>query len=291
MAIVGTKSFLGDIAVDIGNLFLGTESALINPYSYYDEDAQAFINATGITGSAADAVTTLVTSLKAEGLWTVFDAIYPMVGANATAHKYNLKNPQDTDAAYRLNFSGSWTHNSDGAKPDGGAGTYANTYFNPSLNLTTANGSFSYFSFTNSSADADVEIGAQDTGGPGGTTTDTLIATWFTGNRTYFSWGGEVSTGLTTNSIGFYITNAQTSTTVDLWKNGTEIVNNATSPNRGMPNLNVYIGAGNYYGNPLYNSTRGCSFATIGDTIPSGKEATFSTIVNTFQSNLGRYTY
>jgi hypothetical protein len=260
----------------------------------FDNDVAAFIAATGITGSAAIAVNTLVQSLKAEDLWNTFDCIYPMVGANANAHKYNLKNPQDTDAAYRLNFVGTWTHNSDGAKPNGVSGTYADTYYNLLTNLTTANGSLSYYSFTNNAAAFMAEIGAYDTGGPGGAQQDSFIRVFYvTGGsgRAYYSWGGGDPNVIISDSIGYYILNAQTSTTVDGWKDGIEIRNNGTTQNNGLPNRTAYLGAYNGIIADESNSDRGCSFATIGDTIASGKELTLSTIVNTFQSNLGRYAY
>jgi hypothetical protein len=259
------------------------QQTLLNPATV------AFVAATGITGSAVIAVNTLVDSLQNENLWNGLDAIYPMVGGNETSHKYNLKNPQDTDAAFRLLFSGSWIHNSDGAKPDG-TNAYADTYYNLSSNLTTSNGSLSYYSFTNNAAADDAEIGALDNSGPGGTSTDSLIRV-FTTSRFYASWGGGDPNVIISDSRGFYLLNAQTSTTVDGWKNGSEVLNNGATLNRGLPNLNAYIGAYNGFGTPLSHSTRGCSFATIGDTVASGKEATFSTIVNNFQIALGRYSY
>lgn len=50
-------------------------------------------SACGIKQSTVDAVTALVTALKAAGLWTLMDVIYPFVGGNASACSLNLKNP------------------------------------------------------------------------------------------------------------------------------------------------------------------------------------------------------
>lgn len=47
----------------------------------------------GIKQSTVDAVTALVTALKAAGLWTLMDVIYPFVGGNASSCSLNLKNP------------------------------------------------------------------------------------------------------------------------------------------------------------------------------------------------------
>lgn len=93
-----------------------------------DPDAQAFITAAGITDATQkSAINQLVLNLKSYSLWTKMKAIYPFVGGTATTHKYNLKNPADTNAAYRLTFIGSWTHNSSGAKNATGV-DYADTH-------------------------------------------------------------------------------------------------------------------------------------------------------------------
>ena len=90
-----------------------------------DVDAQAFITATGITDATQiTAVNNLVLGLKGNNIWTKMKAIYPMVGGTATTHKFNLKNPLDTDAAFRLVFSGGWTHSANGALPNGTQETF-----------------------------------------------------------------------------------------------------------------------------------------------------------------------
>src|SRR5262245_27713895 len=89
----------------------------------FDSDAQAFITAAGITDDTQEAALhTLVIAAKANGWWTKCFAIYPMVGGSASSHKYNLKDPQDTNGAYRLDFQGGWSHTSSGADPNGTTG-------------------------------------------------------------------------------------------------------------------------------------------------------------------------
>jgi hypothetical protein len=96
--------------------------------------AQAFLDATGITDETiVSAITTLVADLQTYNLWGKMKAVYPFVGGTQETNKFNLINPQDTDEAFRLTFSGNWDYNNSGsgAKPDGFTG-YANTYLNPS---------------------------------------------------------------------------------------------------------------------------------------------------------------
>ena len=264
--------------------FMSEQWIAINPYSSsgFDPDAQAFINVTGISGSNATAINNLVLNLKSGSYWNGLDAIYPMIGGTATTHKYNLKNPQDTDAAFRLNFVGGWTHNSSGAKPDGVSGTYADTFAVPSTVFTTTNGAFSYYSFTNNAASDDVEIGATGAAASG----ETLLALRFSDGNQY-GFFGQVGGGVaSSDSSGYFIVNRTTA--VEGWKNGTRVINTGSTVTVFTTNK-LYLAADNDGSTGYRNSSRGCSFATIGDTISN--PAGFSTIVNNYQTALGRNVY
>jgi hypothetical protein len=85
-----------------------------------DPDAFRFLEIANITDpTQAAAVSNLVVGLKANSLWDKMVAIYPFVGGTAYSHKYNLKNPLDSDTADRLIFTGGWIHSSTGALPNG----------------------------------------------------------------------------------------------------------------------------------------------------------------------------
>lgn len=98
------------------------------PVIIVDANAQAFITAANITDPIQQsAIDNLVIGLKADGLWTSMQALYPFVGGTATTHKWNLKDPRDLDAAFRLVFNGGWNHNSNGITGNG-INTYADTF-------------------------------------------------------------------------------------------------------------------------------------------------------------------
>jgi hypothetical protein len=100
------------------------------PVVITDPDVLAFVAASGVTDNTQkSAVNTLVTSLKGYSIWTKLNAIYPFVGGTASTHKWNLKDPRDLDAAYRLSFSGGWTHNGNGITGNG-TDAYGETYYN-----------------------------------------------------------------------------------------------------------------------------------------------------------------
>ena len=69
----------------------------------YDADAQRFIDSSGISNNTNKlALYNLAKQLKDSSLWAKFIAIYPMIGGTASTTKWNLKDPRDLDAAYRL---------------------------------------------------------------------------------------------------------------------------------------------------------------------------------------------
>lgn len=87
----------------------------------FDPDAQAFFNAVEGTGASLtttekDAVNTLTESLKTNSLYSKMKALWPVVGSVYDSHKFNLIDPRDLDAAYRLTDIGTdpITHTSDG---------------------------------------------------------------------------------------------------------------------------------------------------------------------------------
>lgn len=105
------------------------------PFAYwkqggYDPDAQAFLTATSITDPlTSNAINQLVLDLKSYSLWSAMEAIYPFVGGTATTHKYNLKDPRDLDEAYRIGFTGGWTHSPLKGLIPNGTNTDGNTYY------------------------------------------------------------------------------------------------------------------------------------------------------------------
>lgn len=257
---------------------------IVQPFSFlssqFDSDTIAFLSAAGISDvTISNAVNNLVISLKSNNIWNGLAAIYPMVGGTSTSCKFNLKNPADTDAAFRLAFAGGWIFNSSGAKPDGASGTYAETYATQTAaGMSTTNGHISYYSFTNSAAASEVEIGNGASG------QETNLAANFDGNMYafYASGGGGVAN---TNSSGFYINNRAAVT--EGWRNGTRVINTG---NGALNSPNTFRLAMQNNGTTSFrNSKRGCSFASIGTTLAA--PATFSTIVNTFQTSLGRNQY
>jgi hypothetical protein len=128
-----------------------------------DQDSTNFIIASGLSDSVQiSAIETLVSDLKTYGLWTKMTAIYPFVGGSAASHKFNLKDPRDLNAAYRLVFYGGMSHTSNGIVPNGTT-SYADTNLVPSAAMNNLDQHISFYSRTNSSGGVDIASGESST--------------------------------------------------------------------------------------------------------------------------------
>ncbi len=262
-----------------------------NPYRFVsggvclDADATAFVAAAGITDNTEkEAICTLVTSLKSDSLWARMDAIYPFVGGTASAHKFNLINPLDTDGAYRLTFNGTITHSSTGALPNGANG-YADTHFSPT-SLDKDDNHLSYFSNTASTLAA-VDFGLYDT--DGGNYYD-YISHLFVATRVYMAMTTDAPRFVTsTQTEGFLICSRESSTISKATENGVVILNlNSISSKVYAGSKNLFLFARNSIGTASNFTDRECQFASVGGGMTAAEAVTFNTIVHDFQTNLGR---
>lgn len=107
------------------------------------DPAADFLAAAGITDpTITAAINTLVNDLVGYGIWNKIFAIYPFVGGTATTHKFNLKDPRDLNAAFRLVFSGGITHNASGITGNGVNGSYNTNFSTAPMTLTVGGGAF-----------------------------------------------------------------------------------------------------------------------------------------------------
>ena len=258
---------------------------IINPYVFgFDPDAQAFITAAGLTNpTQQNAINTLVLSLKANNIWTKMKAIYPMVGGTASTHKWNLKDPRDLNAAFRLTFTGGWTHSANGATPNG-VNAYADTSLTSSVTLTQNSTHISYYSRTQSNA-VEVEIGSASNpniGDPGS------LLEIRTSGISYFrvNSGATYLTYADADSRAFYLASRTASNVVNGYRNSTNVVSGNTASN-GLSNRVFVLGA-LFTGGFSFYSTKQCAFATIGDGLINTEAVNLYTAVQAFNTTLGR---
>jgi hypothetical protein len=264
-------------------------SFLVNPYAYggCDADALAFLSAAAITDATiTSAICQLVTTMKIDGTWAKCNAIYPMVGGTATTHKFNLKNPLDTNAAFRLSFVGGWTHSVNGALPNG-TNAYADTFLTPSVTLTLLNTHLSFYSRTSTIGNNQRDIAAfVGSGVPSfalGTNTGVLVSDhyWFTTNRMSRS---------IPNAQGLMLTSRTNDTTHKAYRNGAQLGATDTVSNAGkaMPNITLYLGVANTGSGITAPSNKQYAFASIGSGLTDAETLALYNSVQAFQTTLGR---
>ena len=265
---------------------------IINSYIYgvatsYDADAQLFFNAqtaagVTLTTTQMNAVNQWVVDAKAAGIWTKMKAIYPIVGGTATAHKFNLKNPLDTNAAFRLSFVGGWTHSSTGMTPNG-VNAYADTFFAPNIE-TDGTSHYSFYSRTNVAASA-VVFGCNSVGPNYYYTTLNPRNLSNQCTNAINENTGEVFPN--SSSLGLFTLNRQNANDYDVWINSTKQIN-TTKLALGRSAFKIYLGALNGAGTASNFSTNECAFFTAGLPLTDAEALALYNAVNTFQVTLGR---
>lgn len=252
-----------------------------------DRDAAAFLEAAGIVATHQQrAIYELVRLLKQYGLWSKMKAIYPFVGGTATTHKWNLKDPRDQDAAYRLTFSGGWTHSGTGALPNGTTG-YANTYLVPSVILSLNNTHLSIYSRTNSTGNY-ADIGCAGDSNNNGYGYLQILSKW--SDNIFYTQINDVDFNDTTvsNSLGLFIGSRTASAIANNYQNG-NLVKAKTGNSTNLPIRAISLSARYLVGNIYQNySPRELAFATIGDGLTDTEAANLYNAVQRYQQLLGR---
>jgi hypothetical protein len=255
-----------------------------------DPEASLFLRTAGITDTTQQsAIDTLVLELKNAGLWSKMKAIYPFIGGTASTHRWNLKDPRDVDAAYRLSFSGGWTHSSTGAMPNGTNG-YADTYLSPNSVLSASSTHMSFYSRTNQASATVHEIGCSDNSNE--IPNSNLILKYSNGNAIFQTptyTVGQVQWP-NANSQGYYVGSRASNTYIALHKNGSVVSTNTdTNTQTTLPTRNYVIGAYRFLNGPISGySSKQCAFATIGDGLTDAEASSLYTIVQKYQTTLGR---
>ena len=250
------------------------------------DPAAAFLAAAGITDpTITAAINTLVNDLVGYGIWNKMLAIYPFVGGTAATHKFNLKDPQDTNAAFRLAFAGGWTHSANGALPNG-TNAYAETYINTFSLFTPGNGHFGVYSRTiYSGAAADLYLIGNTQAGVGNTAINNYLPT-----QTFCTMGGILVNFLDlpmTNTAGFFQLN-NLSGSQSVRRNATSLGSN-TNTSGVFPNRTLWLAARNTDIGAAGYSAYEQAFASVANVGLTNTElANYYTAVQAFQTTLGR---
>lgn len=247
-----------------------------------DADAAAFLTAAGITDPTIEsAINNLVIDLKAQSLWTKMIAIYPFVGGTSTTHKYNLINPADTDAAFRLTFSGTPTHNSNGITGNA-TNAYYNTYINAQSDLSQNDVSGFVYARTNTT---NVDFGAFSVDN-GFQSSGRNPSNQFT-TRCMSTNAGISTTPTSSDSIGFWTISRTSSVNYVKSKNKTHTTITNTSVTG--PNIAIFGLCFNVSGTATALTSRNQALVGFGEGLTTGEIDNLVDINETFQTTLGRF--
>jgi hypothetical protein len=268
------------------------------PAPSYDPDAQLFFDAqaaAGVTLSTTemDATNQLVLDLKTYSIWNELYFMHIYVGNSPTAHKFNLVNPVDSNAAFRLSFIGGWTHSSTGALPNG-VNAYADTFFTPSSNINTTDLScWGYYSRSNTAKSSEYVMGSNSLSTQAqcaliirrNTNLSAAISD-FPSNTSYRQASANVTDG-----TGFFIGNQQ-GNDLKLYRNGSIIASNTNgSVNQPISTYAVVIGAiRSFSGTPIITgyTDKECALDFSSKALTDTQVADLTTAVQNFQTTLSR---
>jgi len=255
-------------------------ASLTPPVPPVDPDAQAFITAASITDpTQQSAINQLVVDLKGYSIWTKMKALYPFVGSIASQHKWNLKDPRDLDAAFRLVFNGGWTHSSTGATPNGTNG-YADTKLKVQTNISATSHAYGVYSRTNDTTGTKVWGGF-----------DSALSLFVQNNFTspnFISGTSSTLISYTANpTTGLLIGTRRSATDFQAYRSGVSLGTNTTNTTAVFDG-NMYLGARNNTAGTDFYSNHQLAFGFLSDGLTNTEAANLYTAVQAFQTTLNR---
>lgn len=253
----------------------------------FDPDAQAFITAASITDpTQQSAINQLVVDLKGYNIWTKMKALYPFVGSTASQHKWNLKDPRDLDAAFRLRFFGGTIHTANGVQGNA-LNAYYNTYLNANSLPISSNASGVYirtdvseggvdFGAINTNAVDSAQFGSRNT-------SNQYVSRWYMASN-------GLSATANTDSRGFYQLTRRNSIEYITAKNTSKVVVAAPASSF-IPSMPFY-GLAAYFvptAADAFHGSKQIAFHYFADSSLSNTELdNLYTAVQAFQVTLGR---
>jgi hypothetical protein len=203
----------------------------------------------------------------------------------ANQFKFNLINPLDTDAAFRLVFNGGWTHSSNGATPNGTNG-FADTKLNPFLALINNNYHLSHYSRTQKITGNEVDLAVVDTTRMigvtqyyGGISAKAFVAGDYTSSQILVN---------NTNTLGLLVGTRTSQTLARMFMNSAQVGSDLTlsNPNT-LPNRFLYLGSNNN-GVSYEFSSKQVAFSSIGDGLTNTEASNLYIRVQAYQTALNR---
>ena len=261
----------------------------------FDADAAAYLSdvlsagGTGITSTVSGATNTLFTELKTEGLYSKLIIFYPFLGGVAAST--SIMGDRTAGTTYDMIWVGGVTHGVSGVKGNG-TNAAGNTQY-PAQSLPTDR----MMSVYASEASA---LSGYLMGGGQGKHNNMILD--FNGNSTgYFGFGSQNTYSLTTyppSDEGNLVGSITGTSSVICYKSGVQVINQTPADNEQFTsNRYLSLFCDNRDNIPSFQGHSGAfstilsSFLAYGSDFTQSEMVTFSTIINDFQTTLGRNIY
>jgi hypothetical protein len=246
-------------------------------------EARRALRAMGHTWDVdARIIGSLIRGLQDAGTWDKYRAVYPFYPGRAASnnnHRWNLKDPQDTNGAFRITWSGTVSHTANGVSS--ATGGYGNT------NLTPSTAGMSASSAT---------LAVYTTPDPGSNTVAMGAITgsieWAVAAENTSFFPAIVSDGaypfVAVGAGGYYVATRTDATTIRGYQNGSETVNSAQG-STGVPTSPLFILGQSDGGAPRANGiTVPVRYGAIASGLTAAEVAADEAVVRAYQESLGR---
>lgn len=275
----------------IGDVSTGLFPQPIHP------DVMAYVAAQVANGynpsrARVDALNNLVWAFIGNGIYEKCQIIYPFLGGTtANTHKWNLKNVADTDAAFRIAFTGTWVFADTGiAATPLNTANFGNVFYTPSVNATNNDAHMSIY-IRNSFTGTGAPIGGRN-GNQASSTAFQIFAS--TGLSITTLQAQNTNQGIafgTAGAAGFYAGNRSSSVLSEAYyngvKKGTSVAASASLATATGPIILGAVTNGLIIGRQ-FNTTSEMAFVSIGQSLTNIQQEMFYQIVQAYQTALGR---
>lgn len=219
-------------------------------------------------------------------------AVYPFIGGHADSHKFNFLDPRDLDAAFRLTYTGTVTHNNLGIKTAGIIGNYIDLHYNMQTNAIANNISMGVcISQIGDTSPTQADFGVDNQSILGTTGINRyLIVSNYLGLGTQLILGNQVSviSRNILNQKGIFFISRTASNVMNGIINGINYNNTVNSNATLMPNYSPVLGGIRYSDGIANNSNAIYCFNYISTGLNAEKTKVFAQDIYVAQRSIGR---
>ena len=208
----------------------------------------------------------------------------------AAQHKWNAKNPLDTNAAFRLQFFGGGTHSNLGYQCNG-TNAYANTFLVPSAVQNVNSNGLTVVVGTNNEVVGyfSVEIGCSVSLTSASFMSVKLLNTTYNRVLALNTDTGRLNQSGINEARGIFSGVRQSSSINKLFRNNSSLTNGTSGGT--LPNTNIFIGCYNANGTPAGYSNQRIQMAFIHEGLTDAEVQKMHEIIDLSETIAGRKTW